>query len=113
MKKEYPEYYKHMRQLLGNLGKSIPDTMGGFKKLHDASMAEGVLGEKEKELIALAIGIAVHCDACISFHVRAALEAGATKDEIAETVGVAILMGGGPSMMYGAEALDAVEQFQQ
>jgi AhpD family alkylhydroperoxidase len=67
---------------------------------------------KIKELIALGIGIAVRCDGCIAYHVHDALRAGATHQEIVETIGVAVLMGGGPAAMYGSEALEALEQFE-
>jgi AhpD family alkylhydroperoxidase len=73
----------------------------------------GALDTKSKELIALGIAIAVHCDGCIDFHVHDALAAGATRPEILEAIGVAILMAGGPSMVYGCEAMDALEQFEQ
>jgi AhpD family alkylhydroperoxidase len=86
--------------------------MGGFAALHRASTSEGALPTKTKELIALSIGIAVHCDGCIAYHVHDALAAGATRDEIVETIGVAVMMGGGPSVVYGCEALEAVEQFE-
>lgn len=75
-------------------------------------MADGVLSAKVKELIALGIAITVRCDGCIAFHVHDALEAGASRKEVAETIGVAVLMGGGPSVVYGSEALEALEQFE-
>lgn len=89
-----------------------PKGAAGFTKMHQAAMTSGALSVKEKELIALGIGIARQCSDCIGFHVRAAMKAGATKEEIAETVSVSILMGGGPSFMYGARALDAFDQFE-
>lgn len=88
-----------------------PDAAAGFTALHKAAMREGALSVKEKELIALAIGIAKQCADCIGFHVMAAMDAGCTRAEVAETVAVAILMGGGPSYMYGARALEAYDQF--
>ncbi len=107
----YPEHLSHIQKMMGILGKDIPETMGGFSKLHKASTGDGALDAKTKELMALAIGIVVRCDGCIAFHVHDALQAGASQDEIMETLGVAILMGGGPAAMYAVEALDAVEQF--
>ena len=62
-------------------------------------------------LIALGIAIAVRCDGCIAFHVHDAIRAGASNEEMAETIGVAILMGGGPAVMYGCDALEAMKQF--
>jgi AhpD family alkylhydroperoxidase len=66
-----------------------------------------------KELIALAIAISVRCEDCISLHIHDAIKAGASREEIMETVGVAIFMGGRPAVIYGAEALDALEQFEE
>jgi len=75
------------------------------------AITEGALDAKTKELMALAIAVAVRCDGCIAFHVHDAVDAGATADEIAEAIGVAILMGGGPAAVYGADALRAYEEF--
>ncbi|MBV2234602.1 MAG: carboxymuconolactone decarboxylase family protein [Sterolibacterium sp.] len=109
--KNYPEHYKELSQWMGKLGQVQPDVMQGFGKLHESALKPGALNTKTKELIALGIAITVRCDGCISFHVHDALQAGASKEEIAETVSVAILMGGGPSVVYGIEALQALEQF--
>ena len=110
--KNYPKYYDHLKQLIGELGAEIPDPMGGFGRLHQSAIADGALSAKVKELIALGIAITVRCDGCIAFHVHDALEAGAAHQEIMETIGVAVLMGGGPSVMYGSEALEALAQFE-
>ena len=110
--KNYPEYYEHLKQLMGELGGEIPGPMGGFGRLHQSAVSDGVLSAKVKELIALGIAITVRCDGCIAFHVHDALEAGAAHQEIMETIGVAVLMGGGPSVVYGSEALEALAQFE-
>jgi AhpD family alkylhydroperoxidase len=112
MSKNFPEHYEEMRELMGKLGRDIPKTMGAFSQLHQANAGDGVLSAKDKELIALGIAIAVHCDGCIAFHIHDALAAGASREEITEAIGVAVLMGGGPSVMYGCEALAALEQFE-
>jgi AhpD family alkylhydroperoxidase len=112
MAKNYPERYQQLRQIMGQLREEIPDTMGAFGRLHHAAATDGVLSARVKELIALGIAITVRCDGCIAFHVHDAIEAGATREEILETIGVAVLMGGGPSVMYGCEALEALEQFE-
>ena len=112
MAKNFPQHYEHMRELMGRLGNEIPETMAAFSRLHQASVGEGVLSSECKELISLGIAIAVHCDGCIAFHVHDALKAGATREAIIEAIGVAVLMGGGPSVMYGCEALEALEQFE-
>lgn len=90
----------------------LPGPMAGFNTLHKASLDDGALPRATKELIALAIGITSHCDGCIAFHVHDALEAGATRAQIEETIGVALLMGGGPAAVYGADALVALQQFE-
>jgi AhpD family alkylhydroperoxidase len=112
MSHDYPEIYSHLRELMAKLGGEAPGVMDGFAKLHQASTADGVLPAKTKELIALAIGIAVHCDGCVAYHVHDALGAGASREELVETIGVAVMMGGGPSLVYGCEALEAIDQFQ-
>lgn len=89
---------------------SQPETAQGFTALHRGAMKPGLLDTKQKELIALAIGIAQQCIDCIGFHVKASVAAGASRDEIAETVSVCVMMGGGPSYMYGVKALEAYDQ---
>lgn len=112
MTKDYPKRYKELLTLMGELGKEIPSTMQGFSGLHKSSTAPGALSAKVKELIALGIAITVRCDGCIAFHVHDAVKSGANRAEITETIGVAVLMGGGPSVMYGCEALEALNQFE-
>lgn len=97
---------------LDNYQAEQPRGAAGFSRMHQAAMGAGEVSVKHKELIALAIGIARQCADCIGFHTRAAMKAGASKAEIAETVSVAIMMGGGPSYMYGARALEAYDQFE-
>ena len=111
MIKDFPKHYQNLVTLMGQLGTKIPATMEGFGSLHKASIKDGALNAKTKELIALGIAITVRCDGCIAFHVHDALESGASVPEITEAIGVAILMGGGPSVMYGCEALEALNQF--
>lgn len=110
--KSYPDIHSHNQALMGQIQREIPAVMEGFGKLHHAAVADGALDPKTKKLIALGIAISVRCEGCISFYVHAALEAGATRPEIVEAIGVAILMGGGPSLMYGVEAYEALGQFE-
>ena len=112
VEKQYPEYYQQLQNLMLKLGRELPGPMSGFGQLHRHATADGALSTKVKELIALGIGIAARCDGCIAYHVHDALRAGATRKEIVETIGVAILMGGGPATVYGAEAFAALEQFE-
>src|SRR6056297_492081 len=100
----------HTNTILTPLRKEYADNAKGFHALHNAALAEGALGTKEKELIALAIGISKQCNDCIGFHVKAAIRAGATREEVAETVNVCVLMNGGPGYMYGAKAIEAFDQ---
>ena len=79
------------------LSRAIPDTWAGFTAMHDAAVAEGALSAKVKELIALAIAVAKACDGCIAYHAKAAARRGATAEEVAEALGVALLMNGGPA----------------
>jgi AhpD family alkylhydroperoxidase len=86
--------------------------MSAFFQLSGAAMADGALSSKSKQLIALGIGVTLRCDGCIAYHVHDAMRAGATRQEIMETIGVAVFMGGGPSMVYGCEAMEAFDQFE-
>jgi AhpD family alkylhydroperoxidase len=93
------------------LRSDISDTMQGFSTLAQAATKNGALDKKTKELIALALGVAARCDGCIGFHTEALVKLGATREEIEEALGMTIYMGGGPSLMYAADALMAYEQF--
>ena len=112
MEKKYPDYYHHLQTLMIKLGKELPGPTSGFGQLHRHTMANGALSTKVKELIALGIAIAARCDGCLAYHVHDALRADASHEEILEAIGVAILMGGGPAAVYGAEAFAALEQFE-
>ena len=109
--KNWPDFIKeisgHMRTLRGD----TPEVMKAFSGLAQAAVAPKALDSKTKELIALGISVAIRCDDCIGFHVKAALQQGATREEIMETLGMAIYMGAGPSVMYATHAIDAFEQF--
>jgi len=107
----YPKSLEHYQELMGELGDKIPQVMQAFGNLHQSAAADGVLDTKTKELIALAIGVTVRCHGCIAYHVNDAVQAGATREEIMETLGVAIMMGGGPSVIYSMEAMEALDQF--
>ncbi len=112
MVNSYPEFYKEIQKLMGQYGKENPDTMAGFMQMHKANSTDGALSAKMKELIALSIAITVRCDGCIASHVHDAVKAGAAHEEIVEAIGVAILMGGGPAVVYGSQALEALKQFE-
>ena len=97
--------------LARDLRHAIPDVMKSFGDLHVAAMKSGALDTKTKELIALAIGITAQCDACIASHARGAARQGATEAEVAETIGVTVLMAGGPATVYGPRAFAAFRDF--
>jgi AhpD family alkylhydroperoxidase len=98
---------QNINESLGPFRKSQSDAMQGFGQLARASMAEGVISAKHKELMALAIGITQHCSGCIGFHVKALLKLGCTRKELEEMLAICVYMGGGPALMYCAEALKA------
>jgi len=109
--KNWPEMTRDLTAQLRNLRSSAPEAMKGFSAIAQSALAPKALDGKTKELIALGIGVAVRCDDCIAFHTQAALEQGASREEVAETLAMAIYMGAGPSVMYASHALDAFEQF--
>lgn len=111
MSKSYPEITARLSANLKTLRKDIPETMAGFSALAKSATADGVLDKKTKELIALAIGVATRCDGCIGYDAEALIRLGATKAEVEEVLGMAIYMGGGPSLMYAADASMAFEQY--
>jgi AhpD family alkylhydroperoxidase len=97
---------------LPKLQQAIPEVAADFvKKLMPDALKAGVLTTKVKELIALGIAVCATCDYCIAIHVKKCFDAGATKDEIAEVLGVAILIGGGPALTYSTFAAQAIEEF--
>ena len=96
---------------LSTLRASTPEVMKSFSELGRAATANGVLNAKTKELIALALSVAARSDPCISFHTKALVKLGATRQELDETLGVTTYMGGGPSLMYAANAIAASDEF--
>jgi AhpD family alkylhydroperoxidase len=93
------------------LRRAIPDVYSGFGALHSAAFAPGALDARTKELIAFAIGVTEQCDGCIASHGRAAVKAGASRQEAAEAIGVTYLMNGGPATIYGPRAYAAFCEF--
>ena len=109
----FPDLTKAISHRISALRESQPQAMHGFRQLSDGAMTAGAIDAKTKELMALALGIGARCDACIGFHAKALVAMGAARAEIEETVAVAVYMGGGPSLMHGAQALAAFEQFEE
>ena len=112
MSKDYKQITKDISGSLAKLRVEAPQMMKSFGDLAAAVTKDGVLDKKTKELIALALGVAARCDGCLGFHTQALVKLGANKQEIVETLGMATYMGGGPSLMYAADALSAFEQAQ-
>lgn len=108
---DYVAMRAHLDERLTEFGKEMPGPMTGFARLRKKAVEDGALSGKTKELMALAIGVAIGCEGCIAYHVHDAVKAGATRPELLETLGVALFMGGGPASIYAAHAIDAIEQF--
>lgn len=111
MSKDFKQIAGDVITGVGLLHQGSPDAMKAFAALSTAATASKAIDTKMKELMALAIGIAVHCDGCVAFHAKMAHQHGATRDEVTETVALAVYMGGGPAAVYGADALRAYDQF--
>ncbi|WOE32879.1 MULTISPECIES: carboxymuconolactone decarboxylase family protein [unclassified Acinetobacter] len=108
---KYQQLTQNISGQLRTLTQDKPDLMKSFNQLSQAAMHDGVVSAKTKELIALAIGVANRCDGCIGFHVRTLVKMGVSLAELEEILGVAVYMGGGPSLMYAANALEAFKEF--
>ncbi len=111
MANDWPEMIQDMNPQVAALRGLQPDVMRAFAQMAQAATTSNALDTKTKELIALGISVAVRCDPCIAYHGKAAIKAGATEAEVAETLGLAVYMGAGPSAMYAAKALEATRQF--
>jgi AhpD family alkylhydroperoxidase len=111
MHKNWPDLAASLSAPLRELRGGAPEVMKGFSAIARAALEPKALDTKTKELIALAIGVATRCDACIAFHAEAAVRQGASREEVMETLGMAVYMGAGPSVMYAANAVEAFDQF--
>src|SRR2546428_9803228 len=108
MMMDWNQYHKEVGARIGDLMKVSPDTVRGYQTLSAANSKTSKLGEKTRQLISLAVAVTTHCDGCIVVHTDAALKAGATKEEIAEALGVAVALKAGASLVYFSRALDGV-----
>jgi len=95
-----------------DLRAAIPDAFAGFGAMHKGTMSDGALSRSEKEIIATVIAVAQQCDGCIAYHAKSAVRAGAEPEKMAEALGVALLMMGGPATVYGPKAWDAYNEFR-
>jgi AhpD family alkylhydroperoxidase len=101
-----------LREPTSSLRHAIPETWAGFLSLHAAAMADGDVPAHTKEAVALAISVVKRCDGCIAHHAKAAAKAGASRAEVAEVLGVALLMDGGAASVYAPRAWEAFLEFE-
>lgn len=110
MVEDWLSMMSNMNGAVRDLRQAAPEVMRTFSDMARAAHGGNSLDDKTKELVALAIGVATRCAPCIAYHAEGAIKQGASRAEVAETLGMAIYMGAGPSVMYAAEALEAVDQ---
>jgi AhpD family alkylhydroperoxidase len=106
---DWNEYHKQIGAQLSQFMKLTPDSVRGYQTLSAANAKDSKLGPKVRELISLAVAVTTHCDGCITIHTDNALKAGATREEIAEALGVAMAMNAGATLIYSLRTLDAVD----
>lgn len=110
MMMDWNEYMKELMGSIGEIAKLSPDTVKGYQTLGGAGAKTGHLDEKTRQLISLAVAVTTRCDGCITVHTSAAIKAGASKEEIAESLGVAVAMNAGAALVYSARVMDAYDQ---
>jgi AhpD family alkylhydroperoxidase len=113
MANNYQQVTRDISAALAEIRKEVPDVLKGFNGMAQAASREGVLSHKNKELIAMAIAITARCEGCLGYHAQTLVKLGVTRQEFMEMLGVAVYMGGGPSLMTAAEALMAFEEFAE
>jgi AhpD family alkylhydroperoxidase len=106
----YAELIEDLKEPTRSLNQASRDVWSGFGQLHKAAVSEGALPAKVKELMALSIAVVKQCDGCIAYHAKAAGRRGATSEEVAEALGVALLMDGGTASVYGPRAWEAFHE---
>jgi AhpD family alkylhydroperoxidase len=111
MHKDWPQMARELSGAIKQVRLGTPEVMKAFSAMASSATAEGALDTRTKELIALGIAVAIRCDGCVAFHAEAAEKHGATREEVMETMGMALYMGAGPSLMYAAQAVEAYDQF--
>lgn len=108
---DWNEYRKQLALGVKEIGQLTPDTVKGYLELSSAGTKKDLLGAKTRELIALAVAVTARCDGCITVHTEAAIRHGATRDEIAEALGVAISVNAGAALVYSARVMDAFKEY--
>jgi len=113
MMMDWNEYQKELLTTIGKIAQLSPDTVGGYQTLSGAGSKTNHLDAKTRELIALAVAVTTRCDGCITVHTGKAVKAGASKEEVAEALGVAVALNAGAALVYSARVLDAYAQKTQ
>ncbi len=109
---DWVAYRKELMGRIGEIATITPDTVKGYQTLSGAGAKTGRLDAKTRELISLAVAVTTRCDGCITVHTAEALKQGASREEIADALGVAIAMNAGAALVYSARAMDAVNAYQ-
>jgi AhpD family alkylhydroperoxidase len=109
---DWAQYRTQLTNRIGEIANITPDTVKGYQALAGASRKTGRLDVKTTELIALAVAVTTRCDGCIALHAAEALKQGATREEIADALGVAVALNAGAAMVYSARAMDAIADLQ-
>lgn len=104
---DWNAYRKQLATTIGEIGRSAPDLVKGYRTLVDSRAKTGALDAKTRELVALAVAVTVRCDGCITTHVELARKQGATKEEITDALGVAVMVNAGAALVYSARTIDA------
>ena len=110
---DFQEIIDDLREPTRDFRRAAPEAWEGFAKLQGAAVSDGVVPAHMKELVALAIAVATHCDGCVAYHARAAAKKGATRDQAVEVLSVALLMAGGPASVWAPRALEAFDEFAE
>ncbi|WP_395458627.1 carboxymuconolactone decarboxylase family protein [Azospirillum melinis] len=113
MHKNWPQMTGELSGAIRELRGGAPEVMKAFSGMAQAALKANALDTRTKELIALAVAVAIRCDGCVAFHAEAAMKQGASRDEVMEAMGMAVYMGAGPSVMYAAQAVEAFDQFTE
>jgi AhpD family alkylhydroperoxidase len=103
----WDEYLQQLMTTIGEIGRTSPDIVRGYRMLSDAAQKTNKLDAKTRELIALAVAVTLRCDGCITTHTSAAIKNGATQEEMVEALGVAISVNAGAALVYSSRVVDA------
>lgn len=110
--KNYQDVTEDISKAIMAMGRDMPEVLKGFRQMSEAANKDGALDKKTKELIAMAVAVTARCQGCLGYHAKALVNLDVTDQEFIEMLGVAIYMGGGPSLMTAAEAYMAFQEFK-